>query len=378
VGKPPVAPDTTNGENTLKGRYAMIIANCIGAGRWGPNMVRAFANLPDARIHYVCDLDEQRLGLIRSRMKGVETTTDIDLALNDPDADAILVATPVHTHYALTFRALVSGKHVLVEKPLCRSVQQGEELTALADSKGLILAVGHVFLFNDVIRKIGEYITDGELGRIQHIHAVRTNLGPVRDDVNALWDLAAHDLSIFNYWLRSTPTSVSTIGQRSLGNDVEDVVVANWLYPGDVLACTYVSWLNPRKVREITVVGDKKMAVWNDLDITAPVRLYDKSIDINAKNGYSDSFGSFQALIRDGDVVIPRVASREPLQTECAHFVECIREGIRPVNDADSALAVVRALTAADVSMNEEGAAVAVEGERAEWREPELLQMAEA
>ncbi len=338
----------------------MITVNCIGAGRWGPNIVRALTNLPDAQIHLVCDLDTARLDLIRQRMPGVETTTDVNRALADPTADAVVIATPVETHFALTTRALEAGKHVLVEKPLCDSVANCESLLEKADTFDRVLAVGHVFLFNGGIRKIREYIDSGELGRIYYIHATRTNLGPVRNDVNALWDLAAHDLSIFDYWLGHTPERVSVNGQRFISKNVDDVVTASFTYPGGQLAIAYASWLNPRKVREITVVGEKKMAVWDDMDLIEPVRIYNKSIDVGESCKYADSFASFRAMIRDGDVIIPRVDSCESLVAECAHFIDCIKSGRTPVNNAQGGMEVVRSLEAADRSMACGGQSVAV------------------
>lgn len=338
-----------------------ITVNCIGAGRWGPNVVRAFTNLPDARVNLVCDLKPDRLQLIRDRIGGIETTTDVDRAIEDPAADAVVIATPLETHYELSKRALQAGKHVLVEKPLCKTVAQCEELISSARLREKILAVGHVFLFNGGIRKVREYIDSGELGRIFYLHATRTNLGPVREDVNALWDLASHDLSIFDYWLGQTPETVSVCGQRYVSRDVDDVMTASFTYPGGILAFAYASWLNPRKVREITVVGEKKMAVWNDMDLIEPVRIYNKSIDIDDRADYSDSFASFRATIRDGDVLIPRVATGESLVAQCAHFVECITTGKTPLNNAKRGLSVVRTLTAADLSKANDGRAFPVQ-----------------
>ena len=331
----------------------MINVNVIGAGRWGPNLIRGFYNLPNVCVRMVCDRDERRLELVRRRFHELETTTDVERALTDPDADAVVIATPVRSHFDLARKALEAGQHVLVEKPLCPDVEQCETLQSMADARGRVLAVGHVFLFNAGIRRVREYIQSGELGRIYYIHASRTNLGPVRDDVNALWDLASHDLSIFQYWLGTTPQEVSAHGECYLGHEVEDVMVGSFRYPGGVLACIHASWLNPRKVREITVVGDRKMVVWNDMDVMEPVRLYDKSVKTRHESEYSDTFGSFQTTIRDGDVIIAKIAGGEPLAEQCAHFIECIKDGRKPINDAASATDVVRALAASDRSLKE-------------------------
>ncbi|MFQ5414554.1 MAG: Gfo/Idh/MocA family protein [Phycisphaerae bacterium] len=338
----------------------MITVNCIGAGRWGPNLVRSFENLPGARAHIVCDVNEHALARIREHISGVVTTGDVRRAIEDPVADAVVVATPVRTHYDLARRGLEAGKHVFVEKPLCTSVEHCHRLIELAEKNGLILAVGHVFLFNAGIRKIRELIDSGELGRIHYMHATRTNLGPIRDDVNAAWDLASHDLSIFDYWLGRAPVAVSAHGQCFLGGVHEDVVVASYHYQNDVLACLHVSWLNPRKVREITLVGDRKMAVWNDMDLIEPVRVYDKSASPEPETPYADSFGAARAIIRDGDVVAPKVTGKEPLAAECAHFVDCIRTRSRPLNNARAATGIVETLTATDESIRQKGGQVLV------------------
>jgi len=293
-------------------------------------------------------------------MPEIETTTDVEATLADPTAAAVVIATPVETHFELATRALKAGKHVFVEKPLCDSVAHCESLLEIANRYNRVLAVGHVFLFNGGIRKIREYIEFGELGRIHYIHATRTNLGPVRNDVNALWDLAAHDLSVFDYWLGRTPEKVSATGQRYISKNVDDVVTASFTYPGGQLAIAYASWLNPRKVREITVVGEKKMAVWDDMDLIEPVRIYNKSIDIGESREYADSFVSFRAMIRDGDVIIPRVDLGESLVAECAHFIDCIKSGQTPINNAQGGMEVVRSLEAADRSMACDGGSVAV------------------
>lgn len=350
-----------------------VIVNCIGAGRWGPNVTRAFENLPDAAVHYVCDTNEDALERIRGHISRVETTSDIATTIDDPTAHAVAIVTPVSTHYELARRALQAGKHVLVEKPLCETTAECTELAELADRHGLVLAVGHVFLFNSGIRKVKEYIDSGALGRIHYLHATRTNLGPIRSDVNAAWDLAAHDLSIFDYWLGDSPVAVSAHGQCFLGGRQEDVVVSAYRYPRDVLGFMHVSWLNPKKVREITVVGDNRMVVWNDIDLVEPVRIYDKSASTEPDPPYADSLGAQRAIIRDGDVVIPKVGGPEPLRGECAHFVECIRTGTTPINNARMATRIVESLAASQRSIKRGGDAVPIGGHAVELcREPVL------
>jgi predicted dehydrogenase len=338
-----------------------ITVNCVGVGHWGPNLVRSFATHPDACVGVVGDLSEERLALVRRNIPQVNRcSTDPLATVTDSLADAVVIATPVSTHYALAKAALQAGKHVLVEKPLCRSVAEGEELVALACQQGKQLCVGHIFLFNNGVRAVRNLIRSGELGRIHYIYSTRTNLGPFRTDVNALWDLAAHDLSIMNYWLSNSPVAVTAHGQSYLNPPMEDVVVASFLYPNRVLTHLHASWLNPRKVREVTVVGANKMVVWDDMDLNEPVRVYHKSVNIEHEPVYSDSFGAFRMQVRNGDVVIPHITGPEPLLAECNHFLACIQGKASPLNSGAAGVTVLRALEAADRSMKNGSALVPV------------------
>jgi predicted dehydrogenase len=339
----------------------MIAVNIVGVGHWGPNLVRAFATHPRARVRTVCDLSEERLSLVRGNIPMVQNFTSDSLGtVTDPGADAVIIATPVSTHHELSKAALEAGKHVLVEKPLCHSATSGEELVELARRQGKHLCVGHVFLFNNGVRGMRDLIRAGDLGSLRYFYSTRTNLGPFRHDVNALWDLAAHDLSIFNYWLDSIPLSVTARGQCYLNPEVEDLVTATFTYPNRLMASVHVSWLNPRKVREITVVGSNKMAVWDDMNVNEPLRIYHKSVTVERKPVYSDSFGSFRMLVQHGDVLIPHVTGPEPLAAECNHFIDCIEGRAEPINTGAGGVAVLRALEAADQSMREESRQVAL------------------
>ncbi len=233
------------------------------------------------------------------------TSTNALATATDPNCQAVVISTPACTHFEIAKAALSSGKHVLVEKPLAESSGECEELIAIAQEHNVKLCVGHVFLFNHGVRYVKQLLDRNELGSIRYVFSARTNLGPFRSDVNALWDLGAHDISIFNYWFESDPTEVSAFGMSFLKPGLEDVVVANLIYPNRIMACLYVSWLNPQKVRDITVVGTRKSIVWSDMDLEAPVRIFDKSVDI--VQPYSDSFASFRMQIRTGDVVIPAI-----------------------------------------------------------------------
>jgi predicted dehydrogenase len=337
----------------------VIVVNCVGVGHWGPNLVRNFCTHPDARVGTVCDLSADRLRLIQRNNPGVTRVSSDGLAtVTDAAADAVVIATPLATHYRLARAALEAGKHVLVEKPLCSTVAEAEQLVGLAREVERHLCVGHVFLFNSGIRHIRQMILEGQLGRVFYVACTRTNLGPFRSDANALWDLASHDISILNYWFGAAPAAVSATGRCYLNPHVEDVVTASFSYPGGVAGYVNASWLNPRKVREIIVVGETGMAVWNDMDLVEPIRIYHKSVDVQCEQGYSDSFGSFRMSIRNGDVVIPHIPGSEPLAAECNHFVDCILGRAQPVNGGAASLGVMRALEAADRSIRQHGATV--------------------
>jgi predicted dehydrogenase len=315
--------------------------------------------MENVKVVKVCDLDVRRLSAIEKKFSGITTTANPDEILSDTAIDCTVICTPVANHYALAEKALGSGQHVFVEKPLAASPDECQKLIELAEQKKKIVFVGHTFKYNAGIREAKNYIESGELGDIYLIDANRTNLGPVRYDVNALWDLAAHDISIFSYWLGAEPMSVSAHGACYLNKEVEDVVYATFNYPGGVIAHVHASWLNPRKIREITVVGSKKMLVWNDMNLSEPIRIYNKGIDKDA--GLQDTFDSFRLSIREGEVMIPGIQLNEPLMAECQHFIECVDSGKQPFTDGHDGLNVVKALQAASNSMRQNSICVQVE-----------------
>ena len=325
----------------------MIRVAVIGAGHWGPNLIRNFHNRERSEVAWVVDRDATRLAQVRSRFADVQTTGEADEALADPAVDAVVVATPARTHHGLAKAALERGKHVLVEKPIATSVDDGAELCALSERAGRVLAVGHVFLYNPGVQRVKRYLEDGHLGRVYYVSMVRTNLGPIRTDVDAAWDLASHDVAIVNYWLDAEPIGVSAIGGTWINDGIADAVFATFRYSGNVFVNLHVSWLNPRKSRDITVVGEKKMITLDDMNLTEPLRMYDKFVtDDRVAAPFVDNFASFRASVREGDVTIPKVALGEPLRTECDHFIECVAKNKPPLTDGRSATAVVRALEA--------------------------------
>ncbi len=323
----------------------------IGFGQWGPNHVRSFRAIDDCDAVRVCDAAPARLALAKRQFRDLDTVTDPAAVTRAPDIDAVVVATPVHSHVALVRDALEAGKDVLCEKPLAATLDECRALRDLAAARRRILMVGHVFLYNPAVQHLKIDLERGELGRIYYMDATRTNLGPVRRDVGALHDLASHDISIFNHLLGADPLEVSAAGGFFLQENVEDIGFLTLRYPRGVLCHVHTSWLNPRKVRQLTVVGDHKMAVWDDMNNLEPIRYYDKGVTAD----HYRSFGEFQMILRDGAITIPKVRLSEPLMKQDQDFVDCIRSRRVPAASADFGLAVVRVLEAARTSLAQQG-----------------------
>jgi predicted dehydrogenase len=340
----------------------MIRLGIIGAGHWGPNLISNFSKSGRSEVRYVVDLDPDRLRAVRERFPHVETPTGIEPLLEDESLDGVVISTPTKTHHALAKRALAAGKHVLVEKPLTTSSETSRELCDLAEQMDRVLMVGHVFVYNEAARVVKERIEAGELGRIYYLSMVRTNLGPIRVDVDAAWDLASHDISLANFWLDSVPLSASAMGGEFINAGIADVVFATLRYPDDVLVNLHASWLNPRKARDITVVGHRKMLTFDDTAVEAPIRIYDKQVlDDRSHPGFVDSISSFRMSVKEGEVSAPSIPPNEPLRNECEHFLDTIEKGIRPLSGGAEGLAVVRVLDAMSKSLELRGQEVAVE-----------------
>lgn len=331
----------------------------IGCGQWGSNHIRTFNSFHDCTVRRASDLSATTLKIVRERYEQIITSTDPLSVIESDDIQAVIIATPTRTHHALAKAALLAGKHVLCEKPLTLRSEESKELVAISDRKGLVLMVGHVFMYNPGILYLKEQILAGSLGSIQYMDAVRTNFGPVRTDVGAMYDLASHDISIFNFLLASRPIEISAQGACYLQDDHEDVAFIVAEYPNNVLCHVHVSWLSPRKVRQLTLVGDQRMAVWDDMSPTEPVRIYDRGLQ---DKPYYDSFGQFQMILRDADITIPRVAMFEPLAKQARAFIDCVQHGNPTSSNAHSGEAVVVALEAAMQSMRNQGRRVVVGG----------------
>ena len=331
----------------------------LGCGYWGINYARIFSELPGARVVSVCDGRPDRLEELAVRFPNVHLTTQIDDALQQDGVDAVVVCTNAATHFDVTRRALLAGKHVLVEKPLTTVSADADQLIGLASSSSTVLMVGHTFVYNAGIRKVKEYVDSSRDG-VYYLYALRTNLGPIRRDVNALWDLASHDVAIFNYLLDCTPRWVSAVGAKVLRNCREDVGFITLGYPGtrdDIVGHIHVSWADPHKARELVVVGSDRRIVFNDLNGSEQVRVFEKGVKAAAPEpaSYGEHF-----QIRDGDILSPRIEVSEPLKNQCRHFLECITKGVAPLTGGREGQDVVRILEAADHSLALHGAPVEV------------------
>jgi predicted dehydrogenase len=330
----------------------------IGCGYWGMNYVRIFDELVDSRVVAVCDQSPERLKEVSRRFPGIYLTTQVDDAASHPGVDAVVVCTEATTHFNITRRLLLAGKHILVEKPLTTIAAEAQKLIDLAESNSAILMVGHTFVFNAGVRKVKEQMQIGD-GRVYYLYARRTNLGPIRRDVNALWDLAPHDIAIFNYLLDSTPQWVSAVGGKVLRNCRDDVGFISLGYPDNVLAHVHVSWADPDKAREVVVVKSDKRIVFNDLNGVEQVRVFEKGVSPVEQEPLN--YGEFRFEIRDGDIVSPRIEPVEPLKHQCRHFLECVRTGRRPISSGAEGRDVVRVLEAVNRSIECKGLQVEVE-----------------
>ena len=333
----------------------------VGTGYWGPAIVRNLAALADADLRVLVDRDPARARATANKIApGTHTTDDYESVLADPAVEALVIATPVRTHFALAEAALRAGKHVLVEKPLAMTVAECRRLGELAAAWDRVLMVGHIFRFNSAVEQIKDYIRSGELGDVLYVHSRRVNLGRVQADVNALWSYAPHDLSIINHWFDALPLGISCRGFSYVNRGVEDVVFCVLRYPGGVGAHLHLGWLDPRKVREMTVVGSRRMVVFDDVAAQAKLRLYDSSVS-PLGNEAPESFAEWQVDIRHGDVTIPRLKWVEPLRTEMQHFLDCVRRGEVCRTGADDGTAVTAAIVAAQESLKRGGAEVLLE-----------------
>lgn len=328
----------------------------VGYGYWGPNLARNFHQLPEAWLVACADADTSRLAEVSRLYPSIQqTATDVRPLLENPTLDALVIATPARSHFPLVSQALEAGKHVLVEKPLALTSAEARALIEIARKNHRVLMVGHTFEYNPAVWKIQEMLDAGSLGKLYYVYSNRVNLGRVQTDINALWSIAPHDISILLALLKTMPLSVSAHGATYVSQGIEDVVFALLQFPQNIVGHIHASWLDPSKTRQMTFVGSERMIVYDDVDPEAKLKIYDKGI---YKRG--DAFGEFQLRIRSGDLHIPKIDLTEPLKYECAHFLECVRDNKTPRTDGENGLRVVRVLEAAQQSLTQDGKSIAL------------------
>lgn len=324
----------------------------VGYGYWGPNLVRNFSWNENCVVKYVCDLSEDRLKKVRPMFPNVENiTTNFDDVLNDSSVTAVAIATPVNTHYILAKKALEAGKHVLLEKPMTDKSSDAKELIEIAKKNNLVLMVDHTFLFTGAVKKIKELITSGQIGDVYYFDSVRVNLGLFQSDVNVIWDLAPHDLSIMFYAIDKKPVSVTATGVSHTGSDIENLAYVSVFYEDSTMAHFHVNWLSPIKVRQIMIAGSEKMIVYDDMETVEKIKVYDSGIHVASKEKMYETMIQY----RTGDMWAPKLDGTEALKDEIIHFIDCIEKNEKPITDGQFGLDVVQVLEAAQLSIKQNG-----------------------
>lgn len=352
----------------------MLNVAIVGCGYWGSIIGRNLANMVDEiRIVVVCDKNlRQAENLCQRYFLDARVISNYREILFSKDIDAVFLVTPIKTHYELTINLLKAGKHVFVEKPLAQTVEQCERLINLADQKQRVLMVGHVFEYNDAVHTIKEYLDNSDIGNLFYIYGQRINLGRIQNDINALWSLAPHDISIINYWLGEEPVRISAHGFGYLNQGVQDVVFLTIDYPNNIGVHLHLSWLDPQKLRLLTLVGSKKMIVYDDVSLDSKIKIYDKGIaDLHEFLESPHTFAEFQFKIRVGDMIVPALPFSEPLAVECRHFIECVKQGSVPRTDGWNGLRVVKVLQAAEKSLQSGGEPVEISAFNSETTRPQ-------
>ena len=336
----------------------MIKVGVIGYGYWGPNPVRNFMDAPGSTVVAVCDLRTERLAQLRIRYPSIQTVSDPNLLFNDPSVDAIVIATPVSSHFELAMAALRADKHVLVEKPLAANSEQGMQLIDEAARRRRVLMVDHTFVYTAAVRKIRELLTANALGDIYYYDAVRVNLGLFQHDVNVIWDLAIHDLSIMDYVLPAKATAVSATGISHISGQPENVAYMTLFFDNRMIAHVHVNWLTPVKVRHTLIGGSEKMILYDDLEPSEKVKIYDKGVTISQS---PEAVYEMLVSYRSGDMWAPRLDATEALQTEALHFIDCLENGNKPETDGQAGLRLVRTVEAAEKSLRAKGQLVEIQ-----------------
>jgi predicted dehydrogenase len=345
-------PEDSNAIREQKAE-ALVRFGIVGYGYWGPKVIRNISLLEEAKVVAICDKSAVSRQKAQKMFAGVLVTDDANELMTSPDIDAIAVVTPVWTHYELAKAALENGKHIFVEKPFTSNSAQAEELIALAAKKNLKIMVDHTFLFTAAVQKIKQLMQEGELGQLYYYDSTRVNLGLFQHDVNVIWDLAPHDLSIMDYLIEKTPEAIVATGQTHL-NGHEDIAFITLYFPDKVIAHLNVNWLSPVKIRTTMISGEKKMLVWNDTEADEKVKVYDRGVNVSSREGVYNLLVNY----RSGDMYAPRIEQTEALSQELAYFVDCIVNDKTPMNDGKAGLRVVKMLEAASESLRQRGALV--------------------
>lgn len=339
----------------------MVNVGVVGYGYWGPNLVRNFSEAEGSQVLMVADLKPENLSKVRKRYPAIETTEDIQRLLHHPKIDAVAIATPVRTHYEIALKALKAGKHVFVEKPLAASSKQAMELVAEAKKRNRTLFVDHTFVYTGAVRKIKQLVDQGRLGKILYYDSVRINLGLFRHDVNVLWDLAVHDLSIMDYVLGQKPVAVAATGISHVPNEPENIAYLTCFFENNLIAHIHANWLSPVKIRKTLIGGDKQMILYDDVDVTEKIKVYDKGIVVSDR---SEDIYNLMVSYRTGDIFSPKLDATEALLREAHEFVACVEGKKEPVSDGKMGLRIVRILEAATQSMAGRGRLVELKWEK--------------
>jgi len=325
----------------------MITIGVIGAGDWGKNLIRNFHELTDCKLKICADLDKKRLDYIKNTYKDIQVTNNPDEIMNDKGIEAVVICSSAVSHYSLAKKSLSAGKHVFVEKPMTLKSAEAEELVKISDDKKLTLMVGHLLKYHPAVDKLKSMIDSGEIGEVYYLYSQRVNLGKVRSDENALWSFAPHDISIILYLMGKEPINITACGQAYLQKNIHDVVFVNMEFADKKMAHIHLSWLDPHKIRRLTVVGSKKMVVFDDMESTDKIKIYDRGVD---KNLNYETYAEYLTM-RVGDMIIPTLKLTEPLKNECKHFLDCIKNKKKPISDGLDGLRVVKVLESAQQSL---------------------------
>jgi predicted dehydrogenase len=329
----------------------------IGCGYWGPNLIRNFKSLSGSCVKLICDRDQERLAHMKQLYPDIQTTTDFGSVVKNTEIDAVAIATPVRSHFEFAKQSLLAGKHILIEKPMAASVAQCYELIELAERQKLIIMVGHTFIYSSAVRKVKEILNSGRLGKIFYISSQRLNLGLFQKDVNVTWDLAPHDISIILYLLEQNPVAVNCRGKAHLAKGIEDIATIALEFPDNGFAIIHNSWLDPNKVRKMTIVGSKGMIIYDDVEPLEKIKIYDKRVELPP---YYDTFAEFQYSYHYGDMSAPYIKQMEPLRAQCQHFLDCIKTETKPESSGLEGLKVVQILELASESLKKDGAKIEI------------------